>query len=101
MKIRKDISTSNAVEINESEITYNQAILTSFEPTNDEEVRKLIKESPCKSSSIDPIPTWLIKSCLEILVPIITMVINLSVSAGEVPENLKEAILIPLIKQIC
>ena len=29
------------------------------------------------------------------------MVINLSFSAGEVPENLKEAILIPLIKKIC
>ena len=35
------------------------------------------------------------------LVPIITVVINLSLSSGNMPSNLKEAILIPLIKKAC
>ena len=102
--IRDNIQTVNS-EINHDTdadlIEGNHALLTTFEPTNHDEVRKLIKESPNKSSSIDPIPTWLVKSCLEILVPVITLVINMSLAEGEMPENLKEAILIPAIKKLC
>ena len=99
--IREDIqNTDTAIDI-DNEMKFDKIPLMSFEPTNHEEVRKLIKEAPNKSSTIDPIPTWLVKSCLEILIPVITLVINMSFSAGEMPVNLKEAILKPLIKKLC
>ena len=66
-----------------------------------EEVCKLIIESSCKSGPSDPVPTKIIKMCIGVLAPIITAIINLSLSSGEIPDNLKEAILSPLIKKAC
>ena len=70
-------------------------------PATENEIKKLIKKSPSKSCSSDPIATWLTKKYIDYLVPIITVVINLSLSSGNMPSYLKEAILIPLIKKAC
>ena len=102
-KIREEIRSNNSAlsqpDNDVVHVIHNP--LTEFEPTNLKEVRKLIMESPNKSSCQDPIPTWILKNCLEALLPFITMIINLSLSSGEMPDNLKEAILKPLIKKIC
>ncbi len=65
-----------------------------------DQVRKIIMDSSNKSCSLDPCPTWLVKGCLEALLPIITEVVNLSLLTPTVPENLKEAIIMPLIKKL-
>ena len=75
--------------------------LKEFTPASVDEVCKLISASPCKSCSLDPIPTWLTKKCIDVLAPIITMIVNLSLSSGEMPSDFKEAILRPLLKKIC
>ena len=36
---------------------------------------------------MDPVPTWLVKSCLDVLAPSITEMIYLSLLSGCVPEN--------------
>ena len=47
---------------------------TRFEPATADEVRKLIINSPSKTCDLDPIPTELLKSCLDVLlVPITQM----------------------------
>ena len=73
--------------------------LNEFEMTTEEEVAKIIKTSACKSCSLDPIPTALLKDCLTVLLPVITMIVNLSLSSASVPEDLKTALLIPLLKK--
>ena len=75
-------------------------LLTTFPPVTEEHVEKLIKASATKSCSLDPIPTWLLKTCLNELLPIITEIVNLSLSSATFPENLKEAIIIPLLKKL-
>ena len=75
------------------------AILSEFEEASEEEVRKIIMQSPTKWCSLDPIPTCLLKECLDLLLPLITNIVNLSMSSGEMPHNLKEAIILPLIKK--
>ena len=50
--------------------------MTCFELATADEVRKLIINSPNKTCDLDPIPTELLKSCLDVsLVPITQMVI--------------------------
>ena len=49
--------------------------------------------------SLDPNPTWLIKRCSDVLTPIITQMINLSVSEGLVPAQWKNAVVRPLLKK--
>ena len=41
-------------------------------------VLKFIKESPSKTCSLDPWPTFLVKRCIDNLLPLITKLVNLS-----------------------
>lgn len=54
--------------------------LDSFSPLSVDEVRKLILASSIVSCSLNPIPKWLVKSCLDVLAPFITYLVNLSLS---------------------
>ncbi len=65
-----------------------------------ETVRKIIKVSQSKSCSLDPLPTWLLKQCLDTLLPVFTDFVNLSLSMATFPDNFKEAILTLLIEKI-
>ncbi len=67
---------------------------------SEETVWKIIKESPSKSCSLDPLPTWLLKHCLDTFLPVITEIGKLLLSTTTFPDNFKEAILTPLIKMI-
>ena len=49
---------------------------------------------------LHPIPTQLLKRHVQEVTPYITVVINLSISIGELSPNLKEALLKPLLKKI-
>ena len=46
--------------------------LESFSALSIEEVSKIVRESSNASCRLDPIPTWLLKSCVDILAPPIT-----------------------------
>ncbi len=61
-------------------------------PMSEEIVRKIIKDSLSKSCSLDPLPTWLLKQCIDTLLPVITGIVNLSLSMATFPDNFKEAI---------
>ena len=56
--------------------------------------------SASKSCCLDPIPTYLLKKCLNDLLPIITKIINLSFKTAKVPAAFKLAAVIPLLKKI-
>ena len=58
-----------------------------------------MKKSPNKSCSLDPIPTWLLKNCLDPLLPLITKIINQSLAEGDVPRAFKVAHVTPLLKK--
>lgn len=96
--IRSDIAKKTRTEFKPT--PRDTPTLSEFRPTTEDEVQKIISEAPSKWSVLDPIPTWLLKLCLEELLPIITKIVNLSLSSGEMPSNLKESILLPLLKKI-
>ena len=52
--------------------------LASFEPATTAEVRKIIMSSPSKCCDLDPLPTVLLKACLDVLIQPITYIINAS-----------------------
>ena len=75
-------------------------ILGSLKPATDEEISKIICSSASKSYDLDPIPTWLLKLCLSELLPVITYIVNLSLSTSTVPYALKLALITPLLKKV-
>ena len=44
-------------------------------------------------------PTWLLKECQGALLPVITLIVNLSLSTSTMPSELKEAHICPIIKK--
>ena len=60
---------------------------------------KIIKNSPTKSCLLDPVPTFLLKDCVDILLPSITKLINLSLVDGVLPQQFKKAVVTSHIKK--
>lgn len=73
--------------------------LDCFALTTETEVRKLIMRSAPKSCELDPIPTHILKQSIDVLLPIITTIINKSLSESSVPSSFKEAVVRPLLKK--
>ena len=48
---------------------------------------------------LDPLPTWLIKDCIDVIAPILTAFINASVRTGVMPDLIKVANITPIIKK--
>ena len=67
---------------------------------NTDEVRKLVLKSASKCCELDPMPTQLLKQNIEIVLPTITRIINISLLEGIFTTNLKEALLRPLFKKM-
>ena len=53
----------------------------------------------CKSSDLDPLPTSLVKDCIDILFTPIVSVVNVSLSEGSFPSHFKYALVSPLLKK--
>ena len=64
-----------------------------------DEVRRLITSMPSKSSSVDFIPTSLLKHCPSVFSEIIARLSNLSFSGGVFPSKFKCAAVTPLLKK--
>ena len=71
----------------------------SFQAVTETEVLKFIKESPSKTCSLDPCPTYIVKQCIDILLPSLTKLVNLSLKNGIFPNPFKQAIVTPLLKK--
>ena len=52
-----------------------------------------------KTCCLDPIPTKLVLDCLDILLPVITKIINYSLEHGVFPSVWKNALVFPLLKK--
>ena len=74
--------------------------MDSFGVLNESEVQKLIEATPKKSCSLDPMPTPLVVGCIDILLPVITKIINLSLQTGSFADQWKYALVHPLLKKL-
>ena len=74
--------------------------LSSFSLATEAEIKKIIMNSPSKSCQLDPIPTWLLKECIDVLITPITTLINACINSSTMPRELKIAHITPLPKKI-
>ena len=73
--------------------------LSAFHPVTENDVWALIQKSAKKSCLTDPMPTSLVVGCHDVLLPIITRIVNSSLSSGYFPGEWKEALVNPLLKK--
>ena len=82
-----------------SVLTPSSSKLLSFQPASISEMSSSNIKASKASCSLDPIPTNLLHSVLPSLAPVITEIVNASLSSGIFPNDLKSAIVQPLIKK--
>ena len=74
--------------------------LEKFRVVSESDVREVITSSPTKSCALDHIPTWLLKQCLDHVAPVLTVIVNTSLSCADFTPELKRAFVTPLIKKL-
>ena len=82
--------------------TFSKWFASCFSEFNllfESEVFDLITASSKKSCPLDPIPTKLLNECVDVLLPPITKIINLSLDSGYFPRTWKCALVRPLLKE--
>lgn len=101
IKIRQELHDNNhdGESIQDMELQRIEQPLEEFTPASQEEVRKIIMRSPDKSCELDPIPTWLLKKCIDVLLPVVTLIVNTSLESSCMPKQYKCAYIRPLLKK--
>ena len=93
------MADANQLNIALYEPVFSNCELTCFEPVSTNHVCDLISSSKIKCCALDPLPASLMTKCLPILLPVITKIVNLSLSTALVPDLLKLAIISPTLKK--
>ena len=99
VKINDSISDALAKEAIEdlSDSSRDCPTLSDFRPATEKEITRAISDSSLASCELDPLPTQLVKNSPAII-PWFTQIVNLSLQSGTVPQDMKHAIIRPLIK---
>ena len=74
-------------------------ILRSFRNLSEQDIYDLIQKSAKKSCVLDPLPTTLVCDSLDVLLPVITKLVNTSLTTTHFPTEWKQAIVSPLLKK--
>ena len=72
---------------------------SSFQAITEEEAHSIIMNLAKKSSALDPILTPLAVKCIDVLLPVITKMINISLDSGYFPSSWREALVLPTLKK--
>ena len=78
--------------------TYDGATMSRFHPITEEDLKKILLSKPIKTSKQDPIPATLLKQCVDELLPVLTHLVNLSLSQG-LMDGLKDSVITPILKK--
>ena len=103
-KIRKDIELDASKNVPEETLALSSdpdyvSLLHTFSPISAEDLRKLIKMMSNKFCCLDPIPSFLLKSCVDELTPVLLHILNTSIKTGSFPSQMKKAVVKPTLKK--
>ena len=64
-----------------------------------DELKIIVNRSPLSNCDLDPVLTRLIKEQLDCIIPLMIDIVNKSLCSGVFPDCLKQAIVVPLLKE--
>ena len=97
-KIQK-IRENSVPELSINPAQQNITRLCVLRPATALEVRTIIMNSPSKSFELDPMPTWLLKKCIDEILPIIVRLVNTLLRSGRFPDSFKGAVIRSILKK--
>ena len=78
--------------------TYNGTIMSKFKVVSQEQIKKTILSKPIKTSPQDPLPAPLLRASVDVLLPALEHLVNLSLAVGSM-DGLKDTVITPLLKK--
>ena len=96
-KIRSNFGNSTHESGFSSDNVFYGNKLTNFDPTTEDEIKEILDDVEFKFSSVDPVPANLLKENLDIVIPFLCDIVNISLSSGSI-DGAKIAHITPLIK---
>ena len=96
LKIRKVLETTPPYTAEQQAVPR----LTKLAPMTEEEVHKVIVSLKTKSCELDTMPTDILKKMMPVVLPLITKIINLSLTQGDFCRSWKTAVVQPLLKKL-
>ena len=94
-KIREALDTSPKFKPTQQS---SSKFLESFTNLTEDEAEKIIMSMPTKSCKLDVLPTKVVKDTVTPMLPLLTKIINLSLTEGLFVEEWKVALIQPLLK---
>ena len=84
-KIWLKILQENPISIDpDAEFPEDAICFMDYSPVTEEEVERIVRKCASKSCCLDPIPTHIVKECLDVLLPVITNIIDKSFASATV-----------------
>jgi len=99
LKLHTTLKSSSTLLSPHTSPRHTPTNLSYFSSVTEEEVSKIISQSSNTYCDLDPVPTSLLKQCLSVLLPTLTTIINISLSTGVFPDQLKACSVSPLLKK--
>ena len=97
--IRSNVSSHPDTNVIVPKQTSTVFCMPEFEQLTCDAVKQIIMRLSNKSCSLDTLPSWLVKNNLSTLLPVITKIVNASLSSGIFPSNLKHSVITPVLKK--
>ena len=98
--IKNELSAQNTAVTNPyPDVGECSTEFTEFQLMSEIQIKNFVDSSCHKSCSLDPPPASILKSCTDILLPVITRIVNTSLETATMPTELKNAVLTPNLKK--
>ena len=91
----KPLEPINGENLDRQEETLTDKKFRTFRSETSDEIRLLKLLSNSSSCLLDPVLTWLLKKCIADVLPLVTVIMNKSVTSGKLPESFENAIVKP------
>ena len=96
-EIRRGFDPDRPIPTNPVE--FSGTAFAEFQLVTEDFVKTVVQEMPRKSCDLHPIPTYVLYDCLDEIIPIVTSIMNKSLSSSIVPQCFKHALVKPLLKK--
>ena len=80
--------------------TLTPQMVSEFRCVDEAKLMEIINKTLPKSCELDPLPTSVLLTHLDAFLPTLTDIVNTLLDTGKFTENLKQAILQPLLKKL-
>ena len=74
--------SSGAVSTEVDHSQSSPSAMTVWWEVTQDEIRQIVLAAPPKSCSLDPLPTFILRECIDVLLPYLTTMVNVSLREG-------------------